>query len=137
MCPDQALKNRSGQLQAAKGPPREEKFQRELQLLYDALKPYLVPKVSTHDRKIVFCETSYYFMVKVVAGSGNGAPVTFLVRPTAFLDHFFESVVEIFALSALGDLCLIVEFDLVDQQAGKALGFAVNVLIGRGDGRCR
>jgi hypothetical protein len=41
---------------------------------------YLVPEVGTHDRKIVFCETSYYFMLKVIAGSSNRAAVTLLVR---------------------------------------------------------
>src|SRR5216684_3924263 len=98
------------------------KFQRKLKLQNGALKPYLLPKVGTHDGKIVFCETSYYFMLKVIAGSCNGVPVTLLVRPTAFLDRFFQTVVEIFVFPAFRDLCLIIEFDLVDQQASKTLG---------------
>ena len=68
-------------------------------------------------------------MLKVIGGSCNGVPVTFLVRPTAFLDRFFQTVVEIFVFPAFRDLCLIIEFDLVDQQVGKTLGFAVNVLM--------
>src|SRR5208283_5954265 len=75
---------------------------------------YLLPKVGTHDGKVVFCETSYYFMLKVIAGSCNRVPVTFLVRRTTLLDRFFQTAVEIFVLAAFGDLCLIVEFDLVD-----------------------
>lgn len=75
----------------------EKKIQRKLQLLYGALKPYLVPnlvpKVGTHNREIVFCETSYYFMLKVVGGSRSGIAVTFLVRGAALLNRLFETVV--------------------------------------------
>src|ERR1019366_8616562 len=71
--------------------PREKiatkKFQRKPGLQNGALKPYLLPKVGTHDGNIVFCKTSYYFMLKVIAGSGNRVPVTLLVRGTAFLDR--------------------------------------------------
>src|SRR5260370_17023078 len=120
----------TGQLQAAKSRAMAGRtFQRRPILQNDALKPYLVQKVGTDDGKIVFCETSYYFMLKVIAGSCNGVPVTLLVRATAFLDRFFQTVVEIFVFPAFRDLCLIIEFDLVDQQASKTLGLAVNVLI--------
>lgn len=120
----------------------EKKIQRKLQLLYGALKPYLVPnlvpKVGTHNREIVFCETSYYFMLKVVGGSGRCVPVTLLVRRAALLDGLFQTVVEIFLFAALGNFGLIVEFDLVDQQARKALGLAMHFLIlGRDSGTCR
>ena len=47
---------------------------------------YLLPKVGAHDRDVVFCETSYYFTMKVIGGSGNCIPVTFLVRHAAFVD---------------------------------------------------
>ena len=67
--------------------------------------------------------------LKVIGGSGNCVPVTFLVRGAAFFDRFFQTVVEVFVLSAFRDLGLIVEFDLIDQQAGKTLGLAVNFLI--------
>jgi hypothetical protein len=88
--------------------------------------------------KVVFCETSYYFMLKVIAGSGNGVAVTLLVRAPAFLDRLFQTVVEILVFPAFRDLGLIIEFDLVDQQAGKTLGLAVNALIlGRGRGNRR
>src|ERR1035437_2764530 len=122
----------TGRLRAAKSRARSrekipaKKFQRKPGLQNGALKPYLLPKVGTHDGKIVFCETSYYFMLKVIAGSCNRVPVTLLVRPTAFLDRFFQTVVQIFVFPAFRDLCLIIEFDLVDQQVGKTLGFAVN-----------
>ena len=107
----------------------ERKFQREPQPQNGALNPYLLPKVGTHDGKIVFCETSYYFMLKVIGGSCNRVPVTFLVRRPAFFDRFFQTVVEVLVFSALRDLGLIVEFDLIDQQAGKTLGLAVDFLI--------
>ena len=68
-------------------------------------------------------------MLKVIAGSCNRVPVTFLVRRAALLDRFFQTVVEILVFPAFRDLGLIIEFDLVDQQAGKTLGLAVNVLI--------
>src|SRR5260370_12021699 len=127
----------TGQLQAAKSRAMAGRtFQRRPILQNDALKPYLLPKVGTHDGKIVFCETSYYFMLKVIAGSGNRVPVTFLVRGTAFLDRLFQAVVEILVLPAFGNLRLIIEFDLVDQEAGKTLCLAMNFLIlGRGRGR--
>src|SRR5271163_4709841 len=76
-------------------------------------------------------------MLKVVGGSGNGVPVTFLVRGPALLDRFFKTVVEIFVLSAFRDLGLVVEFDLVDQEAGETLRLAVNVLIFRRHGSRR
>ena len=78
-------------------------------------------------------------MLKVIAGSCNRVPVTLLVHGAAFLDRFFQTVVEVFVLAAFGDLGLIIEFDLVDQQAGKALGLAVDFLIvgrNRGSRRC-
>src|ERR1035437_9951659 len=100
-----------------------------------ALKPYLLPKVGPHDGNIVFCETSYYFMLKVIAGSGDGVPVTLLVRGTAFLDRIFQTVVEILMFPAFGNLGLIIEFDFVGQQAGKTLRLAMDFLIvGRGGG---
>ena len=77
-------------------------------------------------------------MLEVIAGSSNGVAVTLLVRPTALLDRFFQTVVEILIFPAFSDLGLIIEFDLVDQQAGKTLGLAVNVLIlGRDRGNRR
>src|SRR6266478_5454492 len=126
----------TGQMRAARSRARAgRKFQRKLKPQNGALKPYLLPKVGTHDGKVVFCETSYYFMLKVIAGSGNRIAVTFLVRRTALLDGFFQTIVEIFVFPAFGDLCLIVEFDLVDEKTGKTLGLPVNVLIlGRGRG---
>src|SRR5271157_4461983 len=129
----------TGRLPGAKSRARAgRKLQRKPQLQNGALKPYLVPEVGTHDRKVVFCETSYYFMLKVIGGSCNGVPVTFLVRPTAFLDRFFQSVVEILILPAFRSLGLSIEFDLVDQQAGKTLGLAMNFLIlGRDRGNRR
>src|SRR5258708_28403720 len=109
------------------------KIQRKLKLQNGALKPYLLPKVGPHNGKVVFCETSYYFMLKVIGGSGNRVAVTFLVRGTAFLDGFFQTIIEILVFPAFRDLGLIVEFDLIDEQTGKALGLAVNLLIlGRG-----
>lgn len=117
-------------LRAARNRARAgKKIRRKPRLQNGALKPYLLPKVGTHDGEIVFCETSYYLILKVIAGSGNRVAVTFLVRGPAFFDRFFQTVVEIFVLSSFRDLGLIIEFDLVDKQAGKALGFAVNVLI--------
>src|SRR5216683_3793263 len=104
-------------------------FQRRPILQNDALKPYLLPEVGTHDGKIVFCETSYDFILKVIAGSCNRLPVSFLVRRTAFLDRFFQTVVKIFVFPAFRDLGLIIEFDFVHQQARETLGLAVNVLI--------
>src|ERR1035437_6225374 len=105
----------TGRPRAAKGRARAgRKSQRKPRLQNGALKPYLLPKVGTHDGKIVFCETSYYFMLKVIAGSCHRAPVTSLVRRTAFLDRFCQTVVEIFVFPAFRDLCLIIEFDLVN-----------------------
>src|SRR6202161_1443830 len=72
----------------------ERKIRGKLQLQYGALKPYLVPKVGTHDGEIVFCETSYYFMLKVIGGSGGCVPVTFLVSPAEFFDGLFHTVIE-------------------------------------------
>src|SRR5208337_5626451 len=129
----------TGRLPGAKSRARAgRKLQRKPQLQNGALKPYLVPKIGTHDRKIVFCETSYYFMLKVIAGSCRRVPVTFLVRGTAFLNRFFQSIVEIFVFPAFRNLGLIVEFDLVNQQPSKPLCFVVNFLIvrrGRGNWR--
>src|ERR1700693_3244778 len=76
---------------------------RKTQLQNGALKPYLVPKIGTHDGEIVFGETSYYFMLEVIAGCGNCIPVTFLVRRPALLNSFFQTIVEIFVFSAFGD----------------------------------
>src|SRR5467141_4753320 len=122
--------NWTERLQPAKNRARAgRKFQRKPRLQNGALKPYLLPEVGTHDRKIVFCETSYYFILKVIAGSCNRLPVTFLVRRTAFLDRFFQTVVQIFVFPPFRDLGLIIEFDLVDQQASETQGLAVNVLI--------
>jgi hypothetical protein len=82
--------NRTGQLQAAVSKARAgKKFQRKPQLQNVALKPCLLPEVAAHDGEVVFCETSYYFMLKVIGGSSNGGPVTFLVRRTAFFDCLF------------------------------------------------
>src|SRR6202795_3101999 len=122
--------NWTGRLRPAKNRARAgRKFQRKPGLQNGALKPYLLPEVGTHDGKIVFCETSYYFILKVIAGSCNRLPVSFLVRRTAFLDRFFQTVVKIFVLPAFRDLCLIIEFNFVDEQARKTLGLAVSVLI--------
>src|ERR1035438_1998632 len=104
-------------------------FQRKTQPLNAALKPYLLPEVGTHDGRVVFCETSYYFTLKVIGGSRNRGPVTFLVRRPALVDRFFQAVVEILVFSAFRNLRLVVEFDLVDQQTGKTLRLAVNVLL--------
>jgi hypothetical protein len=90
------------------------KIRRKPRLQNGALKPYLLPKVGTHDGEIVFCETSYYLILKVIAGSGNRVAVTLLVRGPAFFDRFFQTVVEIFVLPPFRDLGLIIEFDLVD-----------------------
>src|SRR5260370_20737696 len=129
----------TGQMQAARSRARAgRKFQRKLKLQNGALKPYLLPKVGTHDGEVVFCETSYYFMLKVIGGSGNRVAVTFLVRGTAFLDGFFQTIIEIVVFPAFGDLCLIIEFDLVNQETRKTLGLALNVLIlGRVRGSAR
>ncbi len=70
-------------------------------------------------------------MLKVIAGSCNRVPVTLLVRGTAFLDRIFQTVVEILMFPAFGDLGLIIEFDFVDQQAGKTLRLAMDFLIVR------
>src|SRR6202158_6452950 len=113
---------------AKKGARAGRKFQRRPRLLNGALKPYLVPEVRTHDGRIVFCETSYDLILKVIARCCNRFPVAFLVRRTTFLDRFFQAVVEIFVFPAFRYLCLIIEFDLVDQQASKTLGLAVNVV---------
>src|SRR5271169_5076859 len=119
-----------GRLQAARNRARAgRKFRRKPRLQNGALKPYLLPKVGTHDGEIVFCETSYYLILKVIAGSGYRVAVTFLVRGPAFFDRLFQTIIEIFILPAFRNLGLIIEFNLVDQEAGKALGFAVNVLI--------
>src|ERR1035437_6513329 len=118
-----------------RGESATKKMQRKTGLQNGALKPYLLPKVGTHDGNIVFCETSYYFMLKVIAGSGNRVPVTLLVRGTAFLDRIFQTVVEILMFPAFGNLGLIIEFDFVGQQAGKTLRLAMDFLIvGRGGG---
>src|SRR5260370_2615217 len=128
--------NWTGRLRPAKNRARAgRKFQRKPRLQNGALKPYLLPEVGTQDRKIVFCETSYYFILKVIAGSCNRLAVTLLVRRTAFLDRFFQTVVKIFVFPAFRDLGLIIEFDFVDQEARETLGFAVNILILRRDGR--
>src|SRR5258708_36950182 len=76
-------------------------------------------------------------MLKVIAGSRNRVPVTFLVRAAAFFDCHFQAIVEVFVLSAFGDLRLIVEFDFIHQQARKTLGFAVHILILGRYGRSR
>src|SRR5260370_41502208 len=126
----------TGQMQAARSRARAgRKFQRKLKLQNGALKPYLLPKVGTHDGEVVFCETSYYFMLKVIGGSGNRVAVTFLVRGTALLDGFFQTIIEIVVFSTFRNLCLSIEFDLVNQATRTTLGLAVNVLIpGRGRG---
>src|SRR3981081_2444564 len=117
-------------LQAAKKRARAGRnFQRRPRLLNDALKPYLVPEVRTHNGRIVFCETSYNLILKVIARCCNRLPVAFLVRRTAFLDRFLQAVVKIFVFPAFRDLCLIIKLDLIDQQASETLGLAVNVLI--------
>src|SRR5580658_3056159 len=110
-------KSWTGQLRTTKSRARAGgKFQRKTQLQDGALKPYLLPKVGTHDGEIFFSETSYDFILKVIARCRNRVPVPFLVRPPAFLDRFFQTVVKIFVFPALGDFRLIIEFDLVDQQ---------------------
>src|SRR5579862_2731708 len=68
-------------------------------------------------------------MVKVIAGTGDGIPVTLLVRRPTFLDGFLQTVVKVLVLAAFADFCLVVEFDLVDQEPGKTLSLVVNVLI--------
>src|SRR5258708_40250502 len=120
----------TGQLLAAKSRGRAgRKFQRKPRLRNDALKPYLVSEVRTHDGRIVFGETSYDLILKVIARCCNRLPVPFLVRRTALLDRFFQAVVEIFVFPAFRDLCLIIELDLMNQKARKTLGLAVNVLL--------
>ena len=94
-----------------------------------AIKPYLLPKVGTHDRQIVFRETSYYFILKVIPGGCNSAAVTLLVRAAALINHFFQTIVKVLVLAAFGDLCLIIKLDFIDQKAGKSLSLAMNVLI--------
>src|SRR5260221_5658347 len=120
----------TGQLLAAKSRGRAgRKFQRKPRLRNDALKPYLVSEVRTHDGRIVFGETSYDLILKVIARCCNRLPVPFLVRRTALLDRFFQAVVEIFVFPALRDLCLIIELDLINLKERKTLGLPVNVLI--------
>src|SRR5271163_5022953 len=129
-CYQLAWRIATGRLRATKSRARPgRKFRREPIPQNSALKPYLLPKVGTHERPVVFCETSYDFIVKVIAGSCNRAAVTFLVRRLAFLDHFLEAVVEVLVFPPFRHLGLVVEFNFVDQQAGKTLRLAVQVLI--------
>src|SRR5258708_37314921 len=109
--------NWTGRLRPAKNRARAgRKFQRKPRLQNGALKPYLLPEVGTQDRKIVFCETSYYFILKGIAGSCNRLPVTLLVRRTTFLDRFFQTVVKIFVFTSLLYLGLVIDFDFVVHE---------------------
>jgi len=113
------------------------KIQRILRLQNGALNPYLLPKVTTHDRQVVFCETSYYFMMKVIAGDCNRTPVTLLVRDATLVDRIFKTIIEVLILAPFRYLGLVVELDFVDQEAGKTLRFTMNVLILGGNPRRR
>ena len=93
------------------------------------MEPYLMPEIRAHDGDVVFGETSYQFMLKVIAGSRNCIPVTLLVRAAAFLNRFFQTIVKIFVFPAFRDLRLIIKFDFVHQQAREALRFAMYVLV--------
>ena len=94
-----------------------ENLERIPRLQNDALKPLPTVKVRTHNRQIVFSRASYYFILKVVSGSCNCAPVTFLVRCPALVDDFLEAIIDVFILAAFCDFGLIVELDLVDKKA--------------------
>jgi len=62
--------------------------------------PYLQLEIGTHNLQIVFCETSYHFMLKVIPRSCNRIAVTLLVRRPALLDRIFQAVVKIVLASA-------------------------------------
>jgi len=81
-----------------------------------------MPEIRSHDGDIVFCETSYQFMLKVIAGGRNRVSVTFLVRAAAFFNRFLQTIINVFVLPAFRDLRLIVELDLIHQQTSEALG---------------
>src|SRR5260370_12223586 len=101
--------NWTGRLRPAKNRARAgRKFQRKPRLQNGALKPYLLPEVGTQDRKIAFCETSYYFILKEIAGSSNRLAVTLLVRPPPFLDRFFHPALHTFVFPASPHLSHII-----------------------------
>src|SRR5258708_24422429 len=76
-------------------------------------------------------------MMKVIGGDCNRTPVTLLVRDATLVDRIFKTIIEIFILAPFRYLGLVVELDLVDQEAGKTLRFAMNVLILGGNPRRR
>src|SRR5271166_1546078 len=88
-------------------------------------------KVWTHHAQIVFCETSFDFIFKVIAGSCNRGPVTLLVRRAALVDRILQAIVEIFAGAAFSELGFVIKLDLIDQQARKAPSLAVEFFVFR------
>ena len=87
----------------------------------------LLFEVRAHDRKVVLGQAAYDFLREVIAARRNGVAVALLERGAALIDVFFQAVVEIFIAAAFVDLRLVVQLDLIDQQASEALRLAVSV----------
>src|SRR5271165_2677128 len=86
-----------------------------------AAKPVLLAEVRTHDGKVIFRQAAHDFLLKVVATGRGRTAVALLKRGAALFNVFFQAIVEVLVAAALGHLRLVVELDLIHQQAGKAL----------------
>ena len=96
----------------------------------------LAPMIET----IIFRQAANHLLAEVVGAGGHAVSVALLESSTALFDVFLEPVVQIFVLAPFGDLCLIVQLDLIHQQPGKALRLAMDVgILGRqvGEWICR
>src|SRR5208283_2767219 len=87
----------------------------------------LEAEVRPHNREIILGQAAHQFVLKVISARSDGATVAFLERPPALVDVFLQTVVQILVAPSFSHFRLVVELDLVNQQAGEALRLAMDI----------
>src|SRR6266581_6537417 len=102
----------------------------------------LLAEVCTHYRIVIFRQAAHDFLLKIVSTGCGGVAVALLERGATLFNIFFQPIVKILVAATFRNLRLVIELDLIDQQAGKTLCLAVCVRVFRGHSgewirRCR
>src|SRR5260370_31286551 len=80
--------------------------------------------------------TANNLLMELVCGARQRVAIAFVVRSATFFDIFFQAVVQVFVIAAFGNLGLIVELDIVHEEAGEALRLAMNFAVCPGGRFC-
>src|SRR5690242_1090550 len=75
-----------------------------------------VREVAPQFADVILRQDADEFLGEVVGGSGRGTGVALVIHGATLVDVVLQTVVQILLGAPFGDLRLVVELDLVDQQ---------------------